>query len=133
MGRKQGENMNNETEFLTIDNAEDQITHREYYKFPAVYIQECNIYFNAFCKGLFHCNRLRVTKTSNLIIFRESDTFDSFPIRWHTSCDAFSICGVRIKRISGLSSGSYFRLYPVKGGGYAIKRLEPLSREDSEC
>lgn len=124
--------MYNENEFLDVCGEESQIllSHIRY-DFPAVRICSSVILFNKWCIGLFDAKRISVSKTPDLLIFRDANTMSSFSI-CSLRKGGFYISGSRIKKITGLSTGTYFRLYPLKGGGYAIKRHEPIAVDKLE-
>lgn len=66
------------------------------------------------------------------LIFREApassdNAFSKIPNKYG---HGFRISSQRIKTATGLKDGQYFKLYAVKGGGYAIKRHEPIQAPD---
>lgn len=124
--------MYNENDFLDVRGEESQILRRTQrkYDFPAVLICNRDICFNKYCKGLFSTKRILVSKTPDLLIFRDANTLASFAIIPFRD-GGFHISGIGIRRMAELSIGTYFRLYPLKGGGYAIKRHEPIEEVET--
>lgn len=96
--------------------------------YPAMAVGENNLYFNVKCAGYLEKDRVKVTKTSDYLIFRDAEP---------NSCGSFRRIGLRgsstiarkiISRECGLLTGQVFRVYKVKGGGCAVRRFEPEHR-----
>lgn len=125
---------NKEIGMVCIDGLEDDILSRKTANldFPAVCVHQQAIYFNSRCSNLLNSKKIQVSKTNDYLIFREAHPASPNAFRrlsfWKSS--SFFISGVRIMEATGLKPGQYFRLYSVKGGGYAIKRHEPLHLPD---
>lgn len=100
---------------------------RRKFDFPALYVQEEQIYFNAYCRDLFKTKRVRVSKTADHLIFRDSSSNDSYKVRRRKGENSFLISGVGIRNITGILPGTCFKLFRTADGGYAIKLHEPLN------
>ena len=125
---------NQEIGMVCIDGLEDDILSRKTAKldFPAVCVHQQAIYFNSRCSNILNSKKIQVSKTNDYLIFREAH-----PASTNAFCrlsfgkgPSFCISGVRIMEATGLKPGQCFRLYSVKGGGYAIKLHEPLQVPD---
>ena len=125
---------NQEIGMVCIDGVEDDILSIKTANldFPAVCVHQKAIYFNSRCSNLLNSKKIQVSKTNDFVIFREAHPAspNAFRRLWYGRSSSFCISGVRIMSATGLKPGQCFRLYSVKGGGYAIKRHEPLQVPD---
>ena len=125
---------NKEIGMVCIDGLEDDILSQKHAKlgFPAVCVHQEAIYFNSRCGNILNSKKIQVSKTNDFVIFREAHpgSQNAFRRLSFGKSSSFCISGVRIMEATGLKPGQCFRLYSVKGGGYAIKRHEPLHVPD---
>lgn len=125
---------NQENGMVCIDGLEDDILSKKTANldFPDVCVHKKVIYFNSRCSNLLNSKKIQVSKANDFVIFREAHPAspNSFRRLCYAGSSSFCISGVRIMSATGLKAGQYFRLYSVKGGGYAIKRHEPLQVPD---
>lgn len=122
-----------EMDIISIDELENDIPRRrnERFDFPAIYVSDYCISFNSKCVGILGKSKINVSKTNDFVIFREAQSSSSKAFAITTNGNSgFIISSRRIKTVTGLKDGQYFKLYSVKGGGYAIKRHEPIQVPD---
>lgn len=126
--------MDSKMDMVCIDEPEDNILCRKLQKFdfPAVTVLQNTIYFNSKCGNILNSEKIRVSKTNDFLIFREAHPYSEQAYRKHVckGNDGFQISGNRICGATGLKPGEVYRLYNVNGGGYAIKRHEPIQAPD---
>ena len=119
-----------EMDIISIDESGNDIPcmRKDKFDFPVVGVFDTVIYFNSKCGGILGESKIFVSKTNDFVIFREApaSSTNAFLKLPNKSGAGFKISSRRIKTATGLKSGQYFKLYAVKGGGYAIKRHEPI-------
>ena len=93
--------------------------------YPAMVVGENALYFNVKCAGYLEQGCVKVTKTLDYLIFRDAEPNYVGSFRRSGSGDAFVISSKIISRECGLRPGQVFRVHKVKGGGCAVRRLEP--------
>lgn len=96
--------------------------------FPAVSIRNGIIYFNCISASHFNPKFVSVSKSTNLVIFRECTDKKRGYTAIHTDkCkNGFCISAKNILDMTSLKPGTFYRLYAMKGGGVCIKRYEPI-------
>lgn len=123
-----------EMDIISIDESENDIPCRrsEKFDFPAVGVFDTVLYFNSKCSVVLRKSKIFVSKTNDFVIFREApaSSTNAFLKLPNKNGAGFRISSRRIKAVTGLKDGQYFKLYTVKGGGYAIKRHEPIQMPD---
>lgn len=93
----------------------------ERFDYPAVTISPWMIYFNSKCSNLFPEHRIRISRAGQYIIFRGTYGSQAFEKNKKNN-SGFSLVSLNlIREINPDNSRKSYKLYPVKGGGYAIK------------
>lgn len=94
------------------------------FDFPTVRFNEKEVYFNYKSREILDSERLNVSKSGDYIVFRPAR--DNSGLKTYGTGGGFHIKASKLRGAFGIQKGSMFRLYPIKDGGAAIKRYEPL-------
>lgn len=96
------------------------------YDFPAIRVDEKDIYFNAMCNDLKSARSIVVSKSEDKLIFRPSDGLDGFRPRLIKGRKYFFVPSCAIRNISRIKTGRYYRLHRMNCGAWYVNINEPL-------
>ena len=123
---QEGGSMDSETDIICVDQREEIISKAFCkYGFPAVSVYDSFLYFTSMCTGFENSDRIQVSKTKDFVIFRGTQNATRNSFKKSRTSHGFRISARTIISNTGLKTGEVYRLYNVKGGGFAIKRHEP--------
>ena len=100
--------------------------------YPAVYVMEGRLMFNAKAAKLFEASSVRVSKMAPHLFFMPTDvSTGTFQKRSGSKNYGFVIGCRELVRQTGLRPGYYYRLYRAKNGAYAVKTNEAMTKEEA--